>query len=436
MKRIITLFLSVLMVGGLIACSATTQQQIEATEEPVTADVTVTAVESLSGSFTYTYTGMMGEETMQIDFSDGMATMFLPNHAMIKDKYASAYTVDGDTVMIAGFKNVDAASQYAVPGLWDWIDATTGAAMIVLDKANGTFSTKGVEVAIPALTESSETQNVSGDPLSNIAYASNSPAQALDIVLPDGEGPFPLVILVHGGGFAFGDKQMSIVQNMFNLTNAGYAVATVNYRLSGEASYPAAIADVKAAVRFLRANAVTYALNPEQFAIWGESAGAYLAVMAAVTPDGSFQADVTDNATVSDAVSCVIDFYGPITFFQMDEDFAALGVQGNTGGADSFESKWLGLPVGELSDEMKAEMSPLTYISADTKLQAFIQAGSADANIPYTQSTRLADAFKEVIGDQNVKFEILDGAAHMDNAFYTADNLAKVVSFLNGVFQS
>lgn len=137
---------------------------------------------------------------------------------------------------------------------------------------------------------------------SDIAYASQSEAQKLDILLPEGEGPFPLVLLVHGGGFKFGDKQMDIVKKMFALTDAGYAVATVNYRLSGEAVFPAAVADVKAAVRFLRANATAYDIDTERFGIWGESAGAYLAVMTAVTDDTALTGDVTDNAGVSSSV--------------------------------------------------------------------------------------------------------------------------------------
>ncbi len=91
----------------------------------------------------------------------------------------------------------------------------------------------------------------------DLAYATVSSAQKLDIYLPTtGSGPFPLVIMVHGGGFMFGDKaDGGGLTGVDALLAAGYAVASINYRLSGEAQYPAQIHDAKAAVRFLRANA-------------------------------------------------------------------------------------------------------------------------------------------------------------------------------------
>ena len=82
--------------------------------------------------------------------------------------------------------------------------------------------------------------------LAGIKYASNSEAQVLDIHLPEGEGPFPVIVLVHGGGFLFGDQAMPIIQPVIDAgTAAGWAVVSVDYRKSGEAAFPAALADVK-----------------------------------------------------------------------------------------------------------------------------------------------------------------------------------------------
>ena len=101
---------------------------------------------------------------------------------------------------------------------------------------------------------------------SDLAYASVSETQKLDLYIPEGTGPFPVVIMVHGGGFMFGDKADGMgLTGVDQLLAAGYAVASINYRLSGEAQYPAQIFDAKAAVRFLRANAETYNLNSEKF---------------------------------------------------------------------------------------------------------------------------------------------------------------------------
>ena len=126
---------------------------------------------------------------------------------------------------------------------------------------------------------------------SNVAYASKSASQILDLWTPEGaDEPVPLVIFVHGGGFVGGDKSMEDAY-VAPVIDAGYAAASLDYRLSGEAPFPAAVQDVKAAVRFLRANAVRYGLDPGRFAAWGESAGGYLVAMIGTTGDQATVAD-------------------------------------------------------------------------------------------------------------------------------------------------
>ena len=106
---------------------------------PGAQEVTVEGVPA--GSYKYTFEGMMGEETLQIDLAeDGTCQFSLPGHPMIKDVYAGTYTVEGNTVTIKGLTNVDASSEYKTPGLWDWIDKTTGDAVITVDAAAGTFA--------------------------------------------------------------------------------------------------------------------------------------------------------------------------------------------------------------------------------------------------------------------------------------------------------
>ena len=97
----------------------------------------------------------------------------------------------------------------------------------------------------------------------DIAYASLSPAQKLDIYLPDeGDGPFPVIVSVHGGAFKFGDKADGQLTPMLEGLKRGYAVVSINYRMSGEALFPKNIHDVKAAIRWVRANAKQYSFNP------------------------------------------------------------------------------------------------------------------------------------------------------------------------------
>ena len=122
----------------------------------------------------------------------------------------------------------------------------------------------------------------------NLAYGSLSPAQKLDLFVPTktstNSGPFPLIVRIHGGGFSGADKGPAET-DVPAYVAGGFAVACINYRLSGEALFPAAAQDTKAAVRWLRAHAPAYNLDPDRFAAWGESSGAWLAVMLGVTGD-------------------------------------------------------------------------------------------------------------------------------------------------------
>ena len=117
----------------------------------------------------------------------------------------------------------------------------------------------------------------------DLAYAPLSPAQALDLYLPnDAKGPYPCIVAIHGGGFIFGDKREDQLNAPVEAVRQGYAVAAVNYRMAPEALFPAPIQDVKAAIRFLRANAGKLEIDSARVAAWGNSAGGYLAVMAAL----------------------------------------------------------------------------------------------------------------------------------------------------------
>lgn len=132
----------------------------------------------------------------------------------------------------------------------------------------------------------------------NVTYAARSSANILDIYLPaTGNGPFPLVVFIHGGGFFAGSKTSGQAMREFVLAR-GYAVASIDYRLSGEAKFPAQIHDVKAAIRFLKANATTYAIDKNHVATWGESAGAGLAALAGTSGSVTAVEDLTmGNAT-------------------------------------------------------------------------------------------------------------------------------------------
>jgi acetyl esterase/lipase len=269
----------------------------------------------------------------------------------------------------------------------------------------------------------------------NIAYAAKSPTEKLDLYLPnEGSGPFPLIIEFHSGDFMTGDKSGNIAPMLEGLKR-GYAVASVAYRLSGEAAFPAAVNDAKAAIKFLRANAQKYRLNPGKFATWGSSAGGYLSAMAATSGDVASLVDPSlGNAGVSDSVQAAVDWFGPIYFSTMDQQFAALGtsgIMGPTNAATSSESRYLGKTIGTLEAQPLVERaSPLTYISAKTA-PMYIQHSAMDRDVPITQSKILAEELASAIGAENVIFESMGGAGHGGGQFDAAVNVVKILDFLD-----
>jgi acetyl esterase/lipase len=266
----------------------------------------------------------------------------------------------------------------------------------------------------------------------DLAYATVSPTQKLDLYVPTtGSRPFPLVIMVHGGGFMMGDKSDGTgLAGVDQLLEAGYAVASINYRLSSEATYPAQINDAKAAVRFLRANAAEYNLNPEKFGAWGASAGGNLVSLLGTTCGvAELEGAELGNSDQSSCVQAVVDWFGPIDFLKMDEQFAGTSCPANHNDASSPESKLVGAPIQTIPDVV-ATTNPMNYITSDDA-PFFIENGTADCNIPPVQNKNLADVLSAVSGVEKVNYVSLEGAGHGGSQFETAENLQKIIGFLD-----
>lgn len=273
--------------------------------------------------------------------------------------------------------------------------------------------------------------------MQNQTYASNHESQVCDIYLPERTTLTPVIVLVHGGGFKFGDQAMTVIQPVIDTAVAkGYAVVSVDYRKSGDATFPAAVADVKAAVRYVRAKAEMFDFDTDKIVIWGESAGAYLAAMTALTPEvEALNGDVTDNADYSSEVAALVDFYGPIEFYTLQAEGDALGMSASFDSESSFESAFLGQALNA-DKEKTYETYWETYkdeLPSNFKLSAWVQVGDSDARVPYTQSENFAKRLTDVIGEDNMKFGIIEGADHEDDLFYTEENLGDVFEYLNTV---
>ena len=269
----------------------------------------------------------------------------------------------------------------------------------------------------------------------DVAYATASPTQTFDLYLPnDAKAPYPLIIEIHGGGFMVGTKSGDISPMLLGLQR-GYAVASINYRLSAEAQFPAAVNDVKAAIRFLRANSTKYQLDSNRFATWGGSAGGHLSAMAALTGGVASLSDpALGSANTSDIVQAAIDWFGPIDFSTMDAEFTALGTTGKMGAtnsANSAESRYLGKVVGTPEAQALVQAAnPLNYLTPEDP-PIYIQHGTADRNIPITQSINFAAKVGAVIGKENVHFERIEGAEHGGPQFNTPENASKMLDFLD-----
>ncbi|MZP30466.1 alpha/beta hydrolase fold domain-containing protein [Heliobacterium undosum] len=266
----------------------------------------------------------------------------------------------------------------------------------------------------------------------DVPYANLSDAQKLDIYLPnEGKGPFPVILSIHGGGFMFGDKADGQLTPMLEGLNRGYAVVGVNYRLSGEAQFPKQINDIKAAIRWIRANAERYQLNPDKIAVWGGSAGGNLSALAGTSAHVKDLEDLTlGNPEQSSQVKAVVDWFGPVDFLKMDDQFRVSGKgTPNHNNADSFESKLIGKQITEAPELVKAA-NPETYITPDDP-PFFIQHGTEDKLVPTEQSVNFAKRLENVLGKEKVVLELLQGAGHGDPQFSKDENVKKVLDFLD-----
>ena len=295
----------------------------------------------------------------------------------------------------------------------------------------------------------------------NVQYSEVSESDYLNLYVPDADAPAPLIVVVHGGGFVLNDcesRQAELFYQYFR--DHGYACATINYRLAQEAAFPAAVEDVKCAVRFLRANADQYGYDASKITIWGESAGGYLSVITGVTTEEEFRGVpfIGEDALaepVSGKVDVILDYYGAVELESKAERaaaFAELGVPGfivdiaagwlkdpikDMPWAETCEDAWMGKRFDELTDEEKAAVSPLHYadknLTADSDLKILIWHGDADITVPWTQSKKLYDLAVSRLGEENVTFEIIRNAKHADEDMYSDARLGQLKEWLDAV---
>jgi len=252
----------------------------------------------------------------------------------------------------------------------------------------------------------------------DITYAETaSGPQMLDLYRPTNtKDPAPLIIWIHGGGWKNGSKENCLPLRM-GFTERGYAVASINYRLTGEATFPAQIEDCKAAVRWLRAHAEKYGLDAVHFGVWGSSAGGHLVALLGTSGDAA-GFDTGKNLEVSSRVQAVCDYYGPSDFTVRGDMHAR---------TNSSVSALLGGSAAEKRETAKAA-SPVSYVTPDDPPFLIVH-GDSDRTVPLDQSRRM-DAALRTAGVET-ELIILPGSGHGGPAFAMPEMANKVAAFFD-----
>ncbi|WP_167620218.1 alpha/beta hydrolase [Paracoccus ravus] len=273
-------------------------------------------------------------------------------------------------------------------------------------------------LAAPSLTKAAMQQD-----FLDIAYAGNSPRNIMDIHRPKGAGAAPVLLDIHGGGFRMGDKrELPLPQQVLD---RGIAVVRMNYRLSQQDRWPAQQEDVLSAVAYLHKHGAELGLNPARIALKGRSAGAFLAVSAALS---LVQAGASPAA--------VVNFYGPMDFGSMDRDMARNNLTVTRPPADSaqsVESLLVGYAVGERRQEATA-MSPvgrLENMARGVRLPPLmIRHGMRDNIVSGHQAEHLRDAWHLVDPNAPLDVELLSDEGHGTAAFVSPGVLNDLAGFL------
>jgi acetyl esterase/lipase len=220
----------------------------------------------------------------------------------------------------------------------------------------------------------------------DVVYATiNGHGLKLDIAYPkDNKGKLPAVVYIHGGGFSGGEKPAN--QTVFFAKN-GFVGIAIEYRLSGEAKFPAAVNDCKTAVRWTRARAEKYGIDPDRIGVIGESAGGYLVAMLGTSGGDAYLEGDGPYRGYSSKVQAVVDLFGPTDFSRMND--VPTGMDHNA--ANSPESQFLGKLVQE-DLELVKKANPVTYVDAGDP-PALIIHGEKDTAVIIQQSELLFNAF-------------------------------------------
>lgn len=258
----------------------------------------------------------------------------------------------------------------------------------------------------------------------DLAYVSSGHERhKLDLYLPAGVQRPPLVVWVHGGAWRAGSKENA--RGVVPLLEAKFAVASINYRLSQHAVFPAQLEDCKAAIRYLRANAETYGYDADRIGVWGASAGGHLVSLLGTTGQ-TREFDVGEHTDLSSRVQAVCSWFGPSDFLQMDEQAGGRGRLRHDD-ANSPESRLIGGPIRENPEKVR-RANPITYIQPDAP-PFLLMHGDQDFVVPLGQGELLHEALKEA-GVQST-LVVVEGGGHGFGGPQMRELTSRVVEFFS-----
>lgn len=240
----------------------------------------------------------------------------------------------------------------------------------------------------------------------------------MDIIYPEDKArTYPCIVWICGGAWRLMDRSAHLAY-LSELARSGFVVASVEYRTTNEAIYPAQLTDVKAAIRYLHANSERYNIDSERFGVMGESAGGYLAAMAALVDDPAY--DVGEYKEYSSKVQAACPWYPPT-------DVSAFPYETAADAAASPESLLLGKNV-MLNKEEAIDICPVTYVTKDAPPFMIIH-GTEDHTVPFAQGELLHDRLEEAGCD--VSLIAIKGADHADMQFFQKETWQRIIGFFH-----
>jgi acetyl esterase/lipase len=255
--------------------------------------------------------------------------------------------------------------------------------------------------------------------LLDVQYGTKTKYEKMDIFYPDDKfnKPYPVFIEVHGGAWYFGQKRSIEFEPFLYGLSQGYVCISLGYTLAPDGHYPLPVQEIKSAIRFIRYNSNKYSIDPNRVVLWGGSAGAQLAALAALSCDTKYlEEDLFGNDQYSAKPNVMILWYGCYDYFsdrKLEE-----WIYRNYMGVDDLTTVY---------DKLE-KSNPITHITSNA-IPVLLQHGLADSVVPYNQSVKFYEKMKKIVPEDQCKISLFPNCDHADKLFFEKENIKNVFAF-------